>query len=85
MAKDPSIAVRDCLAKIAVLHEIAAHLTLEEFRGDPIARRAAAYAIQTVLEAVRHIPAEWLAEYPSQPGSDQGCRQSDSPRVFSSR
>ena len=38
MAKDPTVAVRDCLAEIAVLHEIAARVTLETFKNDPIVR-----------------------------------------------
>jgi len=57
--KDPTIAIRDCLAEIAVLHEISARMTLQTFRNDPIVRRAAAYAIQTISETVRHIPADW--------------------------
>lgn len=69
MPKDPTIAVRDCLAEIAVLHDIEARMTLQAFRSDPIVRRAAAYAIQTISEAVRHIPDDWLAGFPSQPWS----------------
>ena len=53
MPRDPTIAIRDCLAEIAVLHDIAARTTLQSFRVDPIVRRAAAYAIQTISEAVR--------------------------------
>ena len=67
MPKDPTIAIRDCLAEIAILHEIAARMTLQAFRSDPIARRAAAYAIQTISEAVRHIPDNWLADFPTEP------------------
>ena len=67
MPKDPTIAIRDCLAEIAILHEIAARMTLDAFRSDPIARRAAAYAIQTISEAVRHIPDDWLADFPTEP------------------
>lgn len=67
MPKDPTIAIRDCLAEIAVLHEIEARTTLQAFRNDPIVRRAAAYAIQTISEAVRHIPDDWLAEFPTEP------------------
>ena len=67
MAKDPIIAVRDCLAEIAILDDIAARMTLHSFRSDPIARRAAAYSIQTISEAVRRIPDEWLAEFPTEP------------------
>jgi uncharacterized protein with HEPN domain len=67
MRKDPTIAVRDCLAEIAVVHEIAARTTLQGFRNDPIARRAVAYAIQTISEAVRHIPDDWLADFPMEP------------------
>ena len=67
MAKDPTVLIRDCLAEIAVLHDIAARATLATFKGDPIMRRAAAYAIQTISEAVRRIPDDWLADYPTEP------------------
>jgi uncharacterized protein with HEPN domain len=67
MPKDPTIAIRDCLAEIEILHQIAACMTLESFRMDPIARRAAAYAIQTISEAVRHLPDGWLADFPTEP------------------
>jgi len=67
MPKDPTIAIRDCLAEIAILHEIAGRMTLHDFRNDPITRRAAAYAIQTISEAVRHIPDDWLADFPAEP------------------
>jgi uncharacterized protein with HEPN domain len=67
MSKDPVIAVRDCLTEIDILHELAARLTLDAFRSDAVARRAAAYSIQTISEAVRRIPDEWLAQYPTQP------------------
>lgn len=55
MTKDPTVAIRDCLAEIDILHQIADGKTLATFKNDPIARRAAAYAIQTVSEAVRHL------------------------------
>jgi uncharacterized protein with HEPN domain len=67
MPKDPTIAIRDCLAEIAILNGIAARMTLQTFRNDPIVRRAAAYAIQTISEAVRHIPDGWLADFPTEP------------------
>jgi uncharacterized protein with HEPN domain len=67
MPKDPTIAIRDCLAEIAVLHEIQARMSSQAFRTDPIARRAASYAIQTISEAVRRIPDDWLAEFPTEP------------------
>jgi uncharacterized protein with HEPN domain len=67
MAKDPTVAIRDCLTEIAVLHDIAARTTLATFPSDPIMRRAAAYAIQSISEAVRHLPDEWLADYPTEP------------------
>ena len=44
-------------------------MTIQSFRDDPIAVRAAAYAIQTISEAVRHIPDAWLADFPTQPWS----------------
>lgn len=67
MTKDPTVAIRDCLAEIDILHRIAAGTTLATFKNDPIARRAAAYAIQTISEAVRHLPDDWLADYPTEP------------------
>jgi uncharacterized protein with HEPN domain len=67
MPKDPTVAARDCLAEIEILHEIAARMTLETFRADPVARRAAAYAIQTISEAVRRLPDAWLADFPTEP------------------
>jgi uncharacterized protein with HEPN domain len=67
MPRDPTIAVRDCLAEITILRDIAERTTLETFRNDPILRHAAAYAIQTISEAVRQIPGEWLADFPSEP------------------
>jgi uncharacterized protein with HEPN domain len=67
MAKDPTIAIRDCLAEIEILQGIAARMTLAAFRSDPIVRRAAAYAVQTISEAVRHIPDDWLADFPTEP------------------
>jgi hypothetical protein len=48
MSKDPTIAIRDCLAEIAVLHQIATRMTLQTFRSDLIVRRAAAHAVQTI-------------------------------------
>jgi uncharacterized protein with HEPN domain len=65
--KDPTVAIRDCVAEIDILHRIAAGTTLATFKTDPIARRAAAYAIQTISEAVRHLPDDWLADYPTEP------------------
>ena len=67
MLKDPTIAIRDCVTEIAILHEIEARTTLYTFRNDPIVRRAAAYAIQTISEAVRRIPDDWLADFPTEP------------------
>ena len=55
------------MAEIAILDDIAARMTLHSFRSDPIARRAAAYSIQTISEAVGRIPDEWLAEFPTEP------------------
>src|SRR5262249_29785266 len=67
MPKDPIIAIRDCLSEIAILHDLAGRMTLATLRTDPVARRAAAYSIQTISEAVRRIPDAWLADYPSEP------------------
>lgn len=67
MARDPTIAIRDCLAEIEFLHGIARRMSLATFRDDPIIRRAAAFSIQTVSEAVRKIPDAWLADFPNEP------------------
>ena len=67
MAKDATVAIRDCLTEIALLHDIGARMTQQTLAADPIARRAAAYAIQTISEAVRRIPDDWLAEFPTEP------------------
>ena len=40
MAKDPTIAIRDCLAEIELLRDITSRMTLAAFSGDPIVRRA---------------------------------------------
>jgi uncharacterized protein with HEPN domain len=67
VAKDPTIAIRDCLVEIAILHEISARMTLQTFRNDPIVRRAAAYAIQRSRRPCDIIPADWLADFPTEP------------------
>ena len=69
MPRDPTIAIRDCLAEIAILRDIAGRTTLQAFRNDPVLRHATAYAIQTISEAVRQIPDDWLAEFPTEPWS----------------
>lgn len=69
MPRDPTIAIRDCLAETAILRDIAGRTTLQAFRSDPVLHRAAAYAIQTISEAVRQIPDDWLAEFPAEPWS----------------
>jgi uncharacterized protein with HEPN domain len=68
--RDPTVAIRDCLAEIAILHQIAADTSFTAFASDPIMRRAAAYAIQTISEAIRHLPDDWLADYPTEPWGD---------------
>ncbi len=35
MVKDPTVAIRDCLAEIEILHAIAANTTIEDFKSDP--------------------------------------------------
>jgi len=67
MPRDPTIAIRDCLAEIAILRDIAEQTTPQAFRSDPVLHHAAAYAIQTISEAVRQIPDDWLAEFPTEP------------------
>jgi uncharacterized protein with HEPN domain len=55
------------LAEIAIPNDIAARIALPSFRGDPIMCRAAVHAIQTISEAVRLIPKDWLADFPTEP------------------
>ena len=69
MTRDPVIAVRDVLREIAFLRQLSGNTTLLDFRSDPLAFRAAAFSIQTVSEAVRRIPDEWLADFPNEPWS----------------
>ena len=78
--------IRDCLPEIAVLHGVEARTTLHTFRNDPIVRRAAAYTIQTISEAVRRIPNAWLADFPSEPwGQIKGIGKPHPSRVLSRR
>jgi uncharacterized protein with HEPN domain len=49
------------------LQGLAQRMTFEAFKADPVASHAAAYAIQIISEAVRHIPEDWLAEHPAEP------------------
>ena len=67
MPHDPTIAVRDILGEIEFLQATAARMSFDEFKQDGAACRAVAYSIQIISEAVRHIPDEWLADYPDQP------------------
>ena len=68
--RDPSIALEDCLTEIAILKDMARDFTFSTFQTDPLARRAASYAIQTISEAVRHFPKEGLAEFDTIPWAD---------------
>ena len=45
MSKDPPIAIRHRLARIAVMLRIGTRMTLQTFRSDPMVRRPVAYAI----------------------------------------
>ena len=42
-------------------------MSFEEFEASSQGVRSAAYSIQTISEAVRHLPKEWLDQYPEQP------------------
>ena len=67
MRRDPTIVARDVLRELGFLESIAAAHTFDSFRADATAYRAAAFAIQSISEAVRHLPDEWLEEHPSLP------------------
>jgi uncharacterized protein with HEPN domain len=69
MHREPSIAIGDVLGEIAFLRKLVAKLSFDQFKNDSLAVRGAAYAVQTISEAVRHIPAEWLADFPQEPWS----------------
>ena len=66
MLKDPTIAIHDCLAEIAILHEIEARTRCIPFR---MIRSfvAAAYAISDNIRGLRRIPDDWLADFPTEP------------------
>jgi uncharacterized protein with HEPN domain len=65
-----AVAIRDCLTEIDVLERLAEGLTLDSFGSDAIARRAAAYSIQTISEAVRRIPDHMLSQFPMEPWAE---------------
>jgi uncharacterized protein with HEPN domain len=70
MANNPTLRIHDVLREIEVLHDIEKRYDLKVFRASPIARRATAFAIQTISEAVRHIPDDWLDDYPGEPWAE---------------
>ena len=67
MPHDPLIAVQDILREIEFLQGQAEEMDFGEFEKNSQAIRAAAYSVQTISEAVRHIPKDWLESYPEQP------------------
>ena len=67
MPHDPLIAIEDVLQEIGFLEDMAKELTFETFENSSQAVRAAAYSVQTISEAVRHIPRTWLDAYPNEP------------------
>ena len=67
MPRNPLIAVSDILNEIAFLDELTASMSFDEFEASSQGVRSAAYSIQTISEAVRHLPKEWLEQYPEQP------------------
>ena len=70
MTNDPVLRIRDVLREIEILHDIEQRYNMESFSASPIAHHAAAYAIQTISEAVRHIPDDWLADHPAEPWAE---------------
>ena len=67
MPHDPVIAIRDVLREIEFLESQADMMDFAQFEKSAQAVRAAAYSVQIISEAVRHVPEEWLADYPEQP------------------
>lgn len=55
------------MRELAFLEGVARTHSLATFKADETAYRAAAYSIQTISEAVRHLPDDWLADYPMLP------------------
>ena len=49
----------DIERELIFLADIARNHTVESFKADGTAYRAAAYSIQTISEAVRHLPDDW--------------------------
>lgn len=67
MRRDPTIVSHDILRELDFLASMAVDHDPDTFRADAIAYRAAAFSIQTISEAVRHLPDDWLAEHPTLP------------------
>lgn len=86
MPRDPTIAIHDCLTEIAILGEIAGRTTLQAFRNDPITRRAAAYAIQTISESSAANPGRLARRFSyGALGANKAYRRPHSSRILSSR
>jgi uncharacterized protein with HEPN domain len=73
MADDATIALRDSLEELALLHDIAAGMTLAEFLDDPIVRRSAIRSLEIISQGVRLLPAAWLADHPALPWTQVGA------------
>ncbi len=65
MPRDPTIAIRDCLTEIAILREIAARMTLQAFRSDPIARGCVCDT--DYFRGGATDSDDWLADFPMEP------------------
>jgi uncharacterized protein with HEPN domain len=67
MARDPRLAAHDVLREIRLLDVIVAKHSQASFELADLDLHAAAYAILSISEAVRHIPEVWQAEAPALP------------------
>lgn len=65
--KDDTLPLHDILREIAFLHSIRERSTFESFKENGADVRAASYSILVISEAVRRIPADWIAAYPETP------------------
>ena len=70
MAKDPQIFVNHILTEIEILDRIVRVNTADSFVENDISYRAAIYSIQCISEAVRNLPAAWIADFPTIPWQD---------------
>jgi uncharacterized protein with HEPN domain len=65
MARSPAVALTDIVAAIDLAREAALNIVFADFERDRIRRAATEGALLTISEAVRHLPDDIIARYPT--------------------